>query len=57
MASAQNGAGKDALPANGKPGTPGPGSDEADDEIEWLQYYRTFEARGYNVRIYNRAER
>jgi len=52
MTSAQNGAGKDTRTADGKPGTPGPGSDnEADDEIEWLQYHRSFEARGYNVRL------
>ncbi len=52
MTSAQNGAGKDAHYANGKPGTPGPGPDsEADDEIEWLQYHKSFEARGYNVRL------
>lgn len=57
MTSTQNGAGKDTLPANGKPGVPGPGSDdEADDEIEWLQYHRSFEARGYSVRPCNRGE-
>lgn len=57
MTSTQNGAGKDTLPANGKPGVPGPGSDdEADDEIEWLQYHRSFEARGYNVRLCYRGE-
>ena len=55
MTSGQNGAGKDTHHANGKPGTPGtpgPGPDsEADDEIEWLQYHKSFEARGYNVRL------
>lgn len=57
MTSTQNGAGKDTFPAAGKPGTPGPGSDEeADDEIEWLQYHRSFEARGYNVRFSGHAE-
>jgi len=57
MTSAQNGPGKDSLPATGKPDIPGPGSDdEADDEVEWLQYHRSFEARGYNVGLCNRVE-
>lgn len=52
MTSGQNSAGKDTNYANGKPGTPGPGPDsEVDDEIEWLQYHKSFEARGYNVRL------
>ena len=52
MTSGQNGAGKDTHHANGKPGTPGPGPDsEADDEIEWLQYHKSFDARGYKVRL------